>query len=75
MSLNEAPNHPHNLARRAFVEVDGAKQPVPAPRYSRTTTTDPVAMASGLDGLEPLMTELGYAPEDIADLLCRGISA
>lgn len=36
LSLNEAPNHPHNAARRGYVEVDGITQPGPAPRFSRT---------------------------------------
>jgi alpha-methylacyl-CoA racemase len=44
MSLDEAPSHAHNAARRAFVEVDGVMQP--APRYSRTGTTDPAPMAA-----------------------------
>ncbi len=32
----EAHQHPHNVARSTFVEVDGAVQPAPAPRFSRT---------------------------------------
>jgi crotonobetainyl-CoA:carnitine CoA-transferase CaiB-like acyl-CoA transferase len=28
--------HPHNVARQTFVEVDGVRQPAPAPRFSRT---------------------------------------
>ncbi|MGR9092907.1 MAG: CoA transferase, partial [Gammaproteobacteria bacterium] len=28
--------HPHNVARATFVEVDGVTQPAPAPRFSRT---------------------------------------
>ena len=33
---HEAPQHPHNVARGTFVEVDGKLQPAPAPRFSRT---------------------------------------
>jgi alpha-methylacyl-CoA racemase len=36
LSLTEAPLHPHNVARKTFVEVDGVVQPAPAPRFSRT---------------------------------------
>jgi alpha-methylacyl-CoA racemase len=36
LSLDEAPSHPHNVARGAFVEIDGVVQPAPAPRLSRT---------------------------------------
>lgn len=36
LDLDEAPRHPHNVARAAFVDVDGVTQPAPAPRLSRT---------------------------------------
>jgi alpha-methylacyl-CoA racemase len=36
LDLEEAPAHPHNVARRAFVDVAGSPQPAPAPRFSRT---------------------------------------
>lgn len=36
LSMAEAPEHPHNVARGAFVELGGLKQPAPAPRFSRT---------------------------------------
>ena len=39
LSLEEAPRHPHNLARSSFVQVDGVLQPAPAPRFSASTTT------------------------------------
>jgi alpha-methylacyl-CoA racemase len=34
LSMSEAPLHPHNRARKAFVDVGGVTQPAPAPRYS-----------------------------------------
>ena len=36
LSLGEAPEHPHNRARRTHVETDGLTRPAPAPRFSRT---------------------------------------
>jgi alpha-methylacyl-CoA racemase len=36
MSLADAAGHPHLVARQTFVEVDGVRQPAPAPRFSRT---------------------------------------
>jgi alpha-methylacyl-CoA racemase len=36
LSLAEAPKHPHNVARKTFIEVEGVMQPAPAPRFSRT---------------------------------------
>ncbi len=36
LSFAEAPQHPHNRARGAYVTVDGIAQPAPAPKFSRT---------------------------------------
>ena len=41
LSMEEAPDHPHNRARNVFVEVDGVPQPGPAPRFSRTPLAAP----------------------------------
>jgi alpha-methylacyl-CoA racemase len=37
LGLGEVAQHPHNVARNNFVDVDGVRQPAPAPRFSRTT--------------------------------------
>jgi alpha-methylacyl-CoA racemase len=36
LAPSDAQDHPHNAARRVFVDVDGITQPAPAPRFSRT---------------------------------------
>jgi alpha-methylacyl-CoA racemase len=36
LGLGEAAAHPHNRARKVFVEHHGVTQPAPAPRFSRT---------------------------------------
>jgi alpha-methylacyl-CoA racemase len=36
LSWSEAPRHPHNRARSAYVSVKRVEQPAPAPRFSRT---------------------------------------
>ena len=41
LSLTEAKEHPHNVAREAFVDVGGLMQPAPAPRYSVTVSDPP----------------------------------
>jgi alpha-methylacyl-CoA racemase len=41
LSLDEAPDHPHNKARGTFVTIDGIVQPAPAPRFSRTPSATP----------------------------------
>jgi len=39
LTFEEAVNHPHNVARSTFVEMEGVAQPSPAPRFSRTRVT------------------------------------
>jgi alpha-methylacyl-CoA racemase len=41
LDWDEAPQHPHNLARGIFVTLDGVVQPGPAPRFSRTPAAMP----------------------------------
>lgn len=41
LTLDEATNHEHNVARRLFVEVGGVRQPAPAPRFSRSQSAWP----------------------------------
>jgi len=41
LSLGEAPQHPHHLARGTFVAAGGLLQPAPAPRFSRTPAVAP----------------------------------
>jgi alpha-methylacyl-CoA racemase len=36
LRMDEAANHPHNVARTTFIEHGGLTQPAPAPRFSRT---------------------------------------
>jgi alpha-methylacyl-CoA racemase len=41
LTLSEASEHPHNRARRAFIDVAGLLQNAPAPRFSRTVPAHP----------------------------------
>ncbi|MFZ6726308.1 CaiB/BaiF CoA transferase family protein [Undibacterium sp. MH2W] len=36
LDMAEAPQHPHNVARNNFIQIDGVTQPAPAPRFSLT---------------------------------------
>ena len=48
LTMTEAAEHPHLAAREVFVEQGGVRQPAPAPRFSRTTsslTTPPASRA------------------------------
>jgi alpha-methylacyl-CoA racemase len=68
LSLAEAPDHPHNVARGAFVEVGGHRQPAPAPRFSRTPgAVRSAAPQHGAD-TDAVLTELGFDADAIAAL-------
>jgi alpha-methylacyl-CoA racemase len=73
LNLEEAPRHPHNVARGTFVEVDGVPQNAPAPRFSRTAP-DPVRPPhrAGAD-TDEVLAQAGYSADDIAYL--RGCGA
>ncbi|MEZ0049430.1 alpha-methylacyl-CoA racemase [Mycobacterium sp. MAA66] len=51
----EAHEHPHNVARKAFIEVDGLRQPAPAPRFSRTPAATPLPLNAKDESVESLL--------------------
>ncbi|MDG2110984.1 MAG: CaiB/BaiF CoA-transferase family protein [Actinomycetota bacterium] len=66
LDMEEAPNHPHLVARGTFVEHDGVTQPAPAPRFSRTEN-EIVAPppANGAD-TDEVLADWGFDPAEIA---------
>lgn len=75
LSMSEAPSHPHNVARRTFVDANGLTQPGPAPRFSKTSLAAPRApVAPGAD-TDSIMGSLGYNPEQIGMLRTSGTIA
>lgn len=75
LSLTEAPRHPHNVARRTFVELDGLTQPAPAPRFSRTRPATPASPSLPGDHTRAVLRELGLAADDITALEDAGVVA
>ena len=68
----EAQNHPHNVARDTYIDVDGMVQPAPAPRFSRTeSVVEFGAHAAGEDTLE-VMSDWGFSAADIESLKAAG---
>ncbi|TFW32410.1 CaiB/BaiF CoA transferase family protein [Massilia horti] len=60
LDLDEAPAHPHNAARHAFVEIDGVTQPAPAPRFSRTKLDVAAAPAAPGQHSEEILADWGW---------------
>ena len=72
LTMGEAMKHPQNVARGTFVDIDGVKQPGPAPRFSRTESAvgGPPAFA-GQHSSEAL-ADWGFDRRKIAALLETG---
>ncbi len=72
LSMAEAPGHPHNIARKTFVEVDGVTQPAPAPRFSRTQGEIQGPAARVGEHSEEVLKEWGFGDQEIAALRQAG---
>ncbi|ASR37702.1 carnitine dehydratase [Prauserella marina] len=70
--LDDAPSHPHNLARGTFVEIDGKLQPAPAPRFSRTPAAVPTPPAEPGSDDGTALAAWGLSQGDIARLTRTG---
>jgi alpha-methylacyl-CoA racemase len=68
LDLEEAPRHPHNAARRTFVDIDGVTQPAPAPRFSRTAPATPSAPSSPGQDNDAILADWGFTRQSIEAL-------
>ena len=68
LDLKEAPNHPHNIDRKTFIELDGVVQPAPAPRFSRTQgeIQGPAAMAG--EHTREVLSAWNFSDQEIGEL-------
>lgn len=69
LSLSEAPQDPHLVARGTFVEVGGVVQPAPAPRFSRTANAVPDPPPAIGEHTRQVLSEVGV---DVDALLASG---
>jgi alpha-methylacyl-CoA racemase len=75
LTFMEAPEHPANVARNTYIEVDGLTQPAPAPRFSRTPSqVDHGSHAAGQD-TNATLSAMGFAENDLQALRDSGASA
>ncbi len=65
LSLDEAPQHPHNQKRMTFVEVEGVVQPAPAPRFSRTKPELKTAPPIPGQDTQPVLEDFGFTIDEI----------
>src|SRR5215469_9252263 len=69
LTLAEAPEHPHNVARGTFTEVDGVVQPAPAPRFSRTPAGDVTPPAAAGQHTTQALLDWGFTQAEVDALL------
>jgi alpha-methylacyl-CoA racemase len=75
LTMGEARAHPHNRARGTFTEVEGAPQPAPAPRFSRTPggiRRAPVVPGADTDSA---LADWGFSAAEVAALREQGTVA
>ena len=75
LDIDEAPAHPHNVARGTFVEVAGVTQPGPAPRFSRTPTAVPEPPAHAGQHTDDGLAAWGFSTDEIDSLRADGAIA
>ena len=75
LTMSESAKHPHNVARKTFIDIAGVTQPAPAPRYSRTAPSTPTPPAHAGQHTREILTEWGFTPERIEQLIASGAVA
>ncbi len=68
LALDEAPHHPHNVHREAFVDIAGVTQPRPAPRFSVTPGATPGAPCFPGQDTGSVLEALGFTATEASML-------
>ncbi len=68
LSMTEAPQHPHNVERGTFIELEGVIQPAPAPRFSRTPGKVQGPVPNPGEHTDVVLADWGWSAAEIATL-------
>jgi alpha-methylacyl-CoA racemase len=68
LAIDEAPEHPHAVARGNYVTVAGIRQPGPAPRFSRTKPEVRSPPPEAGQHTDASLLDWGFSPTEIAEL-------
>jgi alpha-methylacyl-CoA racemase len=69
LTPGEAAVHEHGTARGTYVDIDGIRQPGPAPRFSRTASEASAAPPDSIGAARNIMIEWGFGEDEIQQLL------
>jgi len=72
LNFVDAPQHPANVARDTYIEVDGLTQPAPAPRFSRTPGQVKHGGHDPGQDTDAVLAAMGFAEQEIAALKNAG---
>jgi alpha-methylacyl-CoA racemase len=69
LTMSEALEHPHNVARETFIEIAGLAQPAPAPRFSATPAAVPTPPSHAGQHTDAILADwLGADPDRVAKM-------
>ncbi|WP_439136148.1 CaiB/BaiF CoA transferase family protein [Pseudomaricurvus sp.] len=72
LSAYEAFDYPHNQERDVYIELDGYKQPAPAPRFSRTPSEVTHGQNPAGHDTRSVLENLGLSNEEVQALIDQG---
>jgi len=73
LSMSEAPQHPHNVARGTFVTRDDVVQPAPAPRFSVTPAQLRLPPPAVGEHTGEILADLGLSEDEVRRLHDAGV--
>jgi alpha-methylacyl-CoA racemase len=72
LTYKEAPYFAHNVARDAYIEVDGQMHAAPAPRFSRSSLRHPQATHTPGEDTVAVLEALGLSTNEVKRLIDTG---
>jgi alpha-methylacyl-CoA racemase len=72
LTLKEAPDHPHNAARQTFINVNGARVPAPAPRFSLADRSVAPAAMNDDQTVASILEQAGFSAHEVTLLRNKG---
>ncbi len=72
LALDEVHEHPHNIARNSFLEIDGIVQPAPAPRFSRSEPATPTGSRLPGQDSRVVLQDAGFSDAEIDSMISSG---
>ncbi len=72
LALDEVHEHPHNIARNSFLEIDGIVQPAPAPRFSRSEPATPTGSRLPGQDSRVVLQDAGFSDAEVESMISSG---